>query len=137
MAQRASWVSGTADELSAFLLAARLACLLLLILRFLGGAEERGAGDGLRVAMADILFSLSLRLGICWECECTESSGWGALETLSLELFREALGMGARIFLGTDTLEFPLESLLGTVFVDSKRRDGGGAGSWTQFRRLS
>ena len=91
-----------------FLLAARLACLLLLILHFLGGAGERGATGGPRVAMADILFSLFLRSGICWEYECTKLSGWGALETLSLELCREVLGMGERIFLGTDTLEFAL-----------------------------
>ena len=56
MAQRASWVIGAADDFSAFLLAARLACLLLLILRFLGGTEERGAGDEPRVAMRTPLF---------------------------------------------------------------------------------
>ena len=111
----------------------RWACLLLLILHFLGGAGERGTAGGPRVAMADILFSLSLRLGTRWEWEHTELSGWGALETLS----REALEMGSRIFLGTDIREFPLESLRGTVSVSSKRQDGGGAGSWTQFRRLS
>ena len=121
----------------AFLLAARWACLLLLILHFLGGAGERGTAGGPRVAMADILFSLTLRLGTRWEWECTELPGWGALGTLSQKLFREALGTGSRIFLGTDILEFPLESLRGTVLVESKRRDRGGAGSWIQFRRLS
>ena len=67
-----SWVSGAADELSAFLLAARLACLLLLILRFLGGTEERGAGDEPRVAMADTSLFLRLSLGMeTWELrEC-------------------------------------------------------------------
>ena len=120
-----------------FLLATHLACLLLLILHFLGGAGERGAAGEPRVAMADTSFSLFLRLGTCWEYERTELLGLGALETESLELCREALGMGARTFLGIDILEFALESLRGTVLVDSKRRDGGGVGSWTQFRRLS
>ena len=87
--------------------------------------------------MADILFSLSLCLGIRWEREHTELSGRGALEEALEILSQEALEMGSSIFLGTDTLEFPLESLRGTVSVGSKRRDGGGAGSWTQFRRLS
>ena len=45
-------------------------------------------------------------------------------------------GNGARGFLGIGTLEFTRESLRGTVSVDSKRRDGGGAGSWIQFRWL-
>ena len=136
MAQRASWVSGAADESPAFLLAARLACLLLLILCFLGGAEERGAVDELRVAMADTSFSLFLFLGTWREFERTELLGWGTLGSETLELFQEALGMGARGFLGIGTLEFTRESLRGTVSVDSKRRDGGGAGSWTQFRWL-
>ena len=42
--------------------------------------------------------------------------------------------MGARVFLGIETLELALESLWETVFGDSMRRDGGGAVSWTQFR---
>ena len=120
-----------------FLLAARLACLLLLILHFLGGAGERGAADAPRVAMADTSFSLFLRSGTCLGYERRELLGLGALETETLELCKEALGMGARAFLRIDTLEFSLESLRGTVFVDSKRRDLGGVGSWTQFRRLS
>ena len=67
---RASWVSGAADEISAFLLAARLACLLL-ILRFLGRTEERGAGDEPRVAMKDTSFlRLSLGMETCELREC-------------------------------------------------------------------
>ena len=120
-----------------FLMAVRLACLLLLILHFLGGAGERGAAGEPCVAMADTSFSLFLCSGTCLEYERTELLGLGALETETRELCREALGMGARTFLGIDTLEFALESLRGTVFVDSKRRDGDGVGSWTQFRRLS
>ena len=65
---------------SEFLLAARWACLLLLILHFLGGAGERGTASGLRVAVADILFSLFLRGEPRWEWECTELPGRGALE---------------------------------------------------------
>ena len=136
MAQRASGVSGAAEMVPEFLLAARLACLLL-IPHFLGGAGERGASDEPRVAMADTLFSLFLRSGTCLGYELIALWGLGALETETLELCKEALGMGARAFLGIDTLELSLESLRGTVFVDSKRRDGGGVGSWTQFRRLS
>ena len=120
-----------------FLLAARLACLLLLILHFLGGAGERGASDEPRVAMADTSFSLFLRSGTCLGCESRESLGMGALGTETLELCRESLGMGAWVFLGTETLELSLELLRGTEFGDSMRQDRGGAGSWTQFRRLS
>ena len=87
--------------------------------------------------MADTSFSLFLRSGTCLGYERIELLGLGALETETLELCKESLGMGARAFLGIDTLEFSLESLRGTVFADSKRRDGGGVGSWTQFRRLS
>ena len=36
---------GSVEIIPAFLLAVRLACLLLLILRFLGGIEEGGAGN--------------------------------------------------------------------------------------------
>ena len=107
-----------------FLLAARLACLLLLVLHFLGGAGERGAAGEPLVAMADASFSLFLRSGTCLGYERIELLGFGALETL--ELCKEAMGMGARKFLGNDTLEFSLESLRDTVFVDSKRRDGVG-----------
>ena len=102
-----------------FLLAARLACLLLLILHFLGGAGERGASEEPRVAMADISFSLFLRSGTCLGCERRESLGMGTLGTETLELSREcieSLGMGARVLLGTETLELSLESLWGTVF---------------------
>ena len=67
--------------------------------------------------MANTSFSLFLRSGTCLGCE-----------------HRESLGMGARVFLGTETLELALESLWGTVIGDSMRRDGDGAGSWTQFR---
>ena len=78
---RASWISGAADDLSAFLLAAHLACLLLLILRFLGGTEERGAGDEPRVAMVDTSF-LRLSLGMeTWElreCKVARQGGGGA-----------------------------------------------------------
>ena len=78
---RASWVSGTAEEFSVFLLAARLACLLLLILRFLGATEERGAGNEPRVAMADTSF-LRLLLGMeTWElreCKVARRGGGGA-----------------------------------------------------------
>ena len=51
-------------------------------------------------------------------------------------IIQRALGMGARGFLGIGALEFTRESLRGTVAVDSKRRDGGEAGSWIQFRWL-
>ena len=112
----------------------RLAFLILLILHFLGGAGERGAADEPRVAMADTSFSLFLRSGTCLEYERRESLGMGALGTETLVLCRESLGMGTRVFLGTETLELSLESLRGTVFGDSMRQDGGGAGSWTQFR---
>ena len=68
--------------------------------------------------------------------ERSELLGWGTLGSETLELFQEALGMGARGFLGISTLEFTRESLRGTVSVDSKRRDRGGTGSWIQFRWL-
>ena len=45
---RSDWPSahpGAVEIIPAFLLAARLACLLLLILCFLGGTEEGGAGN--------------------------------------------------------------------------------------------
>ena len=133
MAQHASGVSGAAGTSPEFLLAARLACLLLLILRLLGGAGERGAADEPLVAMADTSFSLFVCLGTCLGYEHTELLGWGTLESETLELCKESLGMGARALLGIVTLE----SLQGTGSVDSKRRDEGGAGSWIQFRRLS
>ena len=120
-----------------FLLAARLVCLLLLILRLLGGAGERGAADEPLVAMADTSFSLFVCLGICFEYERTKLLGWGTLELETLELCNESLGMGARALLGIVTLDFTLESLRGTGSVDSKRRDEGGAVSWIQFRQLS
>ena len=85
MAQRASWVSGAADEFSPFLLAARLASLLLLVLRFLGGTEERGAGEELCVAMADTSFSL-LFLDTSRELERTGLLEWGTLGALTLEV---------------------------------------------------
>ena len=62
-----------------FLLAVRLACLLLLILHFLGGAGERGAAVEPLVAMADTSFSLFLRSGTCLGYERIESLGMGAL----------------------------------------------------------
>ena len=136
MAQRASWVSGAADECAEFLLAARLASLLLLDLRFLGGIEEEGAGGELRVAMADTSFSLVLFLGTRREFERTGALGWGALGLFTLELFCKALGMGSRGFLGIGALELTLFLFLGTVFLISKRRDWAGAGSWTQLRWL-
>ena len=136
MAQHASWVSGAADECAEFLLAARLASLLLLDLRFLGGIEEEGAGGELHVAMADTSFSLVLFLGTRREFERTGALGWGALGLFTLELFREALGMGSRGFLGIGALELTLFLFLGTVFLISKRRDWAVAGSWTQLRRL-
>ena len=137
LAKRASGVSGATETSPEFLLAARLACLLLLILRLLGGAGERGAADEPRVAMADTLFSLFVCLGTCLGYERTELLGWGTLESETLELCKESLGMGARALLGIVTLEFTLESLRGTGSVDSKRRDKDGAGSLIQFRRLS
>ena len=115
----------------------RLACLLLLILRLLVGAGERGAADKPRVAMADTSFSLFVCLGTCLGYDRTELLGWGILESETLELCKESLGMGARALLGIVTLEFTLDSLRGTGSVDSKQRDEGGAGSWIQFRRLS
>ena len=86
--------------------------------------------------MADTSFSLLLFLGTRREFERTELLGWGTLGSQTLELFQEALGMGSRGFLGIGALEFTRESLRGIVSIDSKRRDGGGAGSWTQFRWL-
>ena len=58
----ADWHSAHPGSLGAtgmvpeFLLATCLACLLLLILHFLGGAGERGASEEQRVAMPDTLF---------------------------------------------------------------------------------
>ena len=95
-------VTGAVGIAPEFLLAARLACLLLFILHFLGGAGERGASKEPRIAMTDTTFSLFLRSGTGLGCER-----------------RESLGMGARVFLGTETLELALESLWGTVIVGS------------------
>ena len=126
MAQLASWVSGAADEFSFFLLVARLASLLLLVLLFLGGAEERGAGEELRIAMADTSFSL-LFLGTSRKLERTGLLEWGTLGALTLGVFREALGMGSRGFLGIGSLEFTFTLFLGTVFKFQTARLGG---SW-------
>ena len=77
-----------------FLLAACRACLLLLLLHFLGRAGEKGAPEELRVAMADTSFSLFLCVDTGLGCERVESRG-----------------MGERVLLGTETLELALESL--------------------------
>ena len=82
------------------------------------------------------MFSPLLFLGTQHKFECTELLGWGTLGLFTLELFREALGMGSRGFLGIGALEFTHDSLRGNAFLDSMRRDGGGTGSWTQFRWL-
>ena len=85
-----------AETFLEFLLAARLACLLLLILRLLGGAGERGAADEPRIVMADTSSLFSVCLGTCLGYECTELLGWETLGSETLELCKESLGMGAR-----------------------------------------
>ena len=84
----------------------------------------RGAAVEPRVAMADTS-------SLCLARTDTDLSGERAV----------SLGMGTCLLRELETLELlrtgALESLGGTVFVHSMRRGGGGAGSWTQYKRLS
>ena len=91
---------------------ARLSILPFLDLLFLEGGEEH-------LALSDILlvlvFSL-LNLGTEQECAYTELRGEEALGTERLELYQEALGIGSRGFLESESL-FLTTLFLGTVLL--------------------
>ena len=79
LAQRSSGVTGAAELGGLFWLAARRACLLLLLRHFLGRDGVRGAPDELRVAMADAWLSLFLHTDtlLSWERTVTGNGGTG------------------------------------------------------------